>query len=356
VYDNIGNRLSALEGTAEESPSSYTANNLNQYTQRAVSDAIEVMGSVNTGTTVTVNNMAATRQGDHYWYKDLEVTNSSSPVYEGVSVVGVYNPPGTNDPDVVTVESGKVFVAQTPESFTYDDDGNLTSDGRWQYTWDCENRLVQVETAEAVTNLVPRKKLVFEYDYMGRRVSKAVYVWDESFWATNDIRQFVYDGWLLVSEICNLQSVVTTNHYVWGLDLSGSLSGAGGIGGLLACHRDEGSGAEVHYYFADANGNVGQLVDDSGTDILAHYEYAPFGKAIVASGTMAGENVFRFSTKYMDFELGTYYYGHRSYHPETGRWLSRDPIWDIKPSVSIGQRPRWIRDPKALKLSRVSTL
>jgi len=48
--------------------------------------------------------------------------------------------------------------------------------------------------------------------------------------------------------------------------------------------------------------------------------------------------------------------GHRSYHPETGRWLSRDPIWDIKPSVSIGQRPRWIRDPKALKLSRVSTL
>jgi len=41
--------------------------------------------------------------------------------------------------------SCKVFLPQTPESFTYDDDGNLTQDGRWTYTWDAENRLVKVE-------------------------------------------------------------------------------------------------------------------------------------------------------------------------------------------------------------------
>ena len=140
VFDNIGDRTAALEGTEPASPSSYTANNLNQYVEREVADVIEVLGSANTGTTVTVNNQAVTRQGEHYWHKGLDVTNAASAVYEGVSVVGVYNPPGTNDPDVITVESGAVFVAETPEAYTYDDDGNLTGDGRWEYTWNSENR------------------------------------------------------------------------------------------------------------------------------------------------------------------------------------------------------------------------
>jgi RHS repeat-associated protein len=35
---------------------------------------------------------------------------------------------------------------------------------------------------------------------------------------------------------------------------------------------------------------------------------------------------FRFSTKYLDPETGLYYYGYRFYHPELGRWVSRDPI------------------------------
>jgi len=32
------------------------------------------------------------------------------------------------------------------------------------------------------------------------------------------------------------------------------------------------------------------------------------------------------STKYTDSETGLIYYGYRYYHPETGRWASRDPI------------------------------
>jgi len=32
--------------------------------------------------------------------------------------------------------TGNAFLAGTPEAFGYDLDGNLTSDGRWTYTWD----------------------------------------------------------------------------------------------------------------------------------------------------------------------------------------------------------------------------
>jgi hypothetical protein len=55
----------------------------------------------------------------------------------------------------------------------YDLDGNLTSDGRWTYTWDAENRLTSMQTqpAAAVAG-VPNVKLQFAYDAQGRRIQK----------------------------------------------------------------------------------------------------------------------------------------------------------------------------------------
>ena len=44
------------------------------------------------------------------------------------------------------VRSGYVFVRNMAEVFSYDLDGNMTSDGRWNYTWDAENRLIKVES------------------------------------------------------------------------------------------------------------------------------------------------------------------------------------------------------------------
>ena len=35
------------------------------------------------------------------------------------------------------------------EQFGYDGDGNLTNDGRWDYTWDAENRLVTMTNNNA---------------------------------------------------------------------------------------------------------------------------------------------------------------------------------------------------------------
>jgi RHS repeat-associated protein len=41
---------------------------------------------------------------------------------------------------------------------------------------------------------------------------------------------------------------------------------------------------------------------------------------------MARANPFRFSTKYQDDETDLLYYGFRYYNPNTGRWISRDPL------------------------------
>jgi len=113
-----------------------------------------------------------------------------------------------------------------------------------------------------------------------------------------------------------------TNTYVWGLDLSGSLQGAGGIGGLITATFDS---SNTVFYVHDANGNVTELLDDSGATV-AEYVYDPFGATVSMTGTMATQNVYRFSSKCFDEETGLYYYGYRYYSPTTGRWPSRDPI------------------------------
>lgn len=71
---------------------------------------------------------------------------------------------------------------------------------------------------------------------------------------------------------------------------------------------------------------MGQLVDAADGSLAAHYEYDPFGKLLVSTGTEAANNSFRFSMKYFDPEMGLYYYGLRYYSPELGRWTTRDPI------------------------------
>ena len=50
--------------------------------------------------------------------------------------------------------------------------GNLTQDGRWVYTWNGGNRLVQMTTRSDVPG--PHYQLTFQYDWMGRRIRKTV--------------------------------------------------------------------------------------------------------------------------------------------------------------------------------------
>jgi RHS repeat-associated protein len=201
----------------------------------------------------------------------------------------------------------------------YDEDGSLTDDGTFTYVWNGENRLI---TITPKTPAVDDKKLEFLYDYMGRRVRKITTEWDGATWQPDETALFVYDGWNLIEELDG--SGVTTASYVHGLDLSQSLQGTGGIGGILA--RIDHGASKVHIYFYDANGNVGQIIDSSDGSIAAAYEYAPFGGMTSAMGAYAEANPFRFSSRYADDVTGLYYYGYRYYSPMFGRWISRDPI------------------------------
>ena len=248
---------------------------------------------------------------------DSTTDSSRSPWgwYDQVDVTSTY-PPGQ-------LENGSVFVPRTPESFTHDVDGNLLSDGRWDYTWDGENRLIRMVARTAVG---PQQRLEFAYDWQGRRIAKVV--WNNTAGTGTPAvdQRFLYDQWNLIVVAVEVESQFQlAQAFVWGTDLSGSMQGAGGVGGLLKVSHVGQSTTNCFAAF-DGNGNVVGLVDVSSGAVLARYEYGPFGELVRATGPMARANPFRFSTKYQDQETGFLYYGYRYYDPSRGSWLSRDPV------------------------------
>ncbi|MBI3418204.1 MAG: hypothetical protein HY043_23180 [Verrucomicrobia bacterium] len=314
AFDDIGNRTSAKMGGDSSGnnlrTATYTANNLNQYSSRTVPGGFDVIGLANTAASVTVNSVATDYRRGEFFQKFVSVNNASAAVWQSVSVA-------TSGGGSAT---GNIFVAKSPESYTYDYDGNTTQDGRWVNTFDGENRLVRQVSATAVG---PQQRLDFEYDCQGRRIRKKV--WNNTAGTgtpTADLK-FIYDGWNAIATLDGNNANALLKSFVWGLDLFGSLQGAGGVGGLIAMKP---AGGAAHFAGYDGNGNVTVLVDGSSGTVSALYEYAPFGELIRMTGSQALANLFRFSTKYQDDETGFLYYGYRFYNPSTGRWPSRDPI------------------------------
>ena len=313
-FDTIGNRTQTKAGGDQtggnQRLANYSANSLNQITSRDYPGTNDVVGAALATNSVTVNGQTAWRKGEYFWGV-VKTNNAVSPNWVNVTVAS-----GGNS------NSGSLYFPQTPEHFSYDPDGNLTNDGRWAYVWDAENRLISMTVN---TNVGPQYQLVFAYDAKGKRIQKLVSIWNPFTLNYQPLttNSFLYDGWNLIATL-NPQSPVG-QYFVWGSDLSGSLQGAGGVGGLveMGC---TGSATTNCLPAFDGNGNVVALVNAADGTSLANYEYGPFGEVIRSTGPMAKVNPFQFSTKYQDDESDLLYYGFRYYKPLTGTWLNQDPI------------------------------
>jgi len=104
-----------------------------------------------------------------------------------------------------------------------------------------------------------------------------------------------------------------------GTCVSGSIKGAGGIGGLLARTDTNGS----TYYHADGNGNITALMEGN-ENIVARYLYNPYGKLLGQWGPMANANTMQFSS--MPQRRGIALFPFRGYEPNFQRFLNQDPV------------------------------
>ena len=239
-------------------------------------------------------------------------------------------------------------------TITYDSNGNLTGGpgggGAYSYSFDDENRLTAVQTSS--TN-----QTTFAYDGLSRLRAQLQWVYGTigiaptntngggggelelarlgggaiaesrtgGSWSVASGIYYTYDGKRVIQE--RDASDTPTVSYTRGNDLSGTLEGAGGIGGLLAWSgRYYAGNYSTHlYYHADGNGNITYLVNSSQT-LAASYRYDPYGNVLDSSGAYATANTYRFSSKEYSPSTGLYLYLYRPYSPQLQRWLNRDPM------------------------------
>ena len=283
----------------------FNVNNLNELTTATRSGTLTVAGTTTSAaTTVTVNGSGAYLYADNTFAKDgFTVTNGTN-TFTAIAQDS-YNRKDTN---AVSVDLPATVT------FVYDLNGNLTSDGKRRFDFDDENQLSRV----TVTNEFKKE---FVYDGLNRLRIKREYKWSGAWIQTNEVR-FIYDGNLVVQhrDANNLPTLSLTR----GNDLSGSLQGAGGIGGLLALSQLSTVKPQHYYYHSDGNGNITALVNTNQI-IVARHVYDSFGITLSLSGTKADANPYWFSSQLYDADTDFCHYQRRVYVPIWQRWLNRDP-------------------------------
>jgi len=337
-YDGIGNRTSSTVASIADATvqrtTTYTPNALNQYgtITHPQPGWLVLRGSLNatTGNSVTIDGNAPTLSSGTLWFHEQSVDNSGGPVRRVVDIAASRADGGIGNGPVTTQQKGAIYIPPPSESPVYDLDGNLTSDARWNYTWDGENRLISVEEKTGIaiqpsgSTTAKRTRLEFSYDARGRRITKrSLTASGSGSFILQQSLVMLYDGWNMIAEIDTIASATLLRSYEWGTDISGTATGAGGVGGLLV-ERFHGPATVanhlpppgVHTPLYDGNGNVTELVNLATGTISARYEYGAFGETIsMDGGAVASANSFRFSTKYQDAETGLVHFELRDYKP-----------------------------------------
>jgi RHS repeat-associated protein len=293
----------------------FNVNNKNELTTETRSGTLTVAGTTSSNaTSVTVNGSAASRYSDYTFARTNNILADGNNTFTAVAQDAL------SRSDSVT---NTVYLPATV-NFGYDSNGNLLTDGKRGFDYDDENQLIRV----TVTN---SWKTEFTYDGQQRRRIRKEFSWQSGAWAQTAEVRYLYDGNIVIQE--RDANNVPLISYSRGRDLSGSLQGAGGIGGLLA-RTDHLSLAPNHsFYFSDGNGNVTALLNATQV-LVAKYLYDSYGNIISSSGPLADVNLYRFSSKEIHAVSGLVYFGRRFYDPNFQRWPNKDPI-GLKGSLNL---------------------
>jgi RHS repeat-associated protein len=324
TYDKAGNLSNRVQNALT---SFFKVNNLNELTTETNGGTLTVAGTTTSAATNVTVSGTGLSSGPAQIYADATWVRAGANFVSGGNTytATASDTYGRSSSDTVSVNLPATNI------FAYDLNGNLRTNGTRIFDYDDENQLIAITEPSAW-------KSEFTYDGKMRRRIRREYTYlpsSNSYLLTNEVR-YVYDGNLVFQERWFQPQLSTTIPqqavtYTRGRDLSGSLQGAGGIGGLLARTSNSDllspiSSLGAHaYYHSDGNGNITCLIS-TNQQLVAKYVYDPFGNTLSMSGPLAEESLYRFSGKEVHPSSGLVCYPFRFYWPAVQKWLSRDPL------------------------------
>ncbi len=359
VYNPTNGRVASVSNTVSGITTSYVYDLLDRTTNitysasdgsliRSLEYAYDAAGMI---TNKTIVDDASSFVSHDYQYDSIYrlvsegQSNSASSVS---SVVYNYDLAGNRTNTVVngttntyTLGIGNRLVEATSPSlsrtFSYDDAGNTVGITNIESSvtniqslaWDERYRLKSVQSAQSVD-------VSYTYDVLNRRISRI---------EGTSTNFFVYDGNQIVADLDGAGNPLRTYAHGPGIDNILSMTVYSSDGGVASTN--------TYFYLKDHQNSVIALADETGT-IVESYEYDAYGntKVFNASGTELTEsalgNRYTFQGREIDWSTGLMYFRARWYNPQTGRWLSKDPIGisgGLNQYVFVGNNPVNYFDP-----------
>lgn len=213
-------------------------------------------------------------------------------------------------------------------AYIYDNNGNLTrkteasSGNVTTYGYDSENRLVEVRVPQGAI-------YAYKYDGLNRRIAKLI----------NGVAtlSYIYDRLNILSETSG--SAAPDAFYTHG----------NGIDEILSVRR---SGAAASFQ-KDHLGSIVRTFSAGGVSNSSQFD--SYGR-ITSSGGIV-DSPYSFTGRERDAESGLMYYRARYYDPESGRFISEDPIsfaGGNNTYAYVGANPAGLRDPSGLAAAAIA--
>ena len=233
---------------------------------------------------------------------------SSSPYIQSYS----YNPIGnlTYKSDVGSytysatgIQNPHAPTAINGTTYSYDNNGNLTSASPWTYAWDYRNRLLDSTNGTASST--------YTYDYLNNRVSQLT---------SSGITLYPSKYYAIASSTSGGVTPATSTDYIYAGDsllaqIEQKLSNGANVGN-----------ATTTYVHADLLGSVNALTNASGTMVQA-LDYYPYGSSRIASTTAGIDSKHKYIGQYFDDPSSLSYLNARYYEGSRGQFLSEDPVF-----------------------------